>query len=153
MEYKTKFESNILADAFKSMVTTQEPKNGTTDESPGRFLTGELAMPKHYTDAGKKFDDAKPDMSLLSTVAITKIATVMTFGKKKYNAHNWRKGIVYSRLLAAALRHIFAYLGGETLDAESGQSHLAHASCCLMMLLEFESTRPELDDRYKEGVK
>lgn len=98
---------------------------------------------------GKKFDAEKTDMSLLSSIAIYKIADVMTFGKKKYSANNWRGGIVYSRLVGAALRHIFSWLGGESLDPETGKSHLAHASCCLMMLLEFETTRPDLDDRYK----
>ncbi len=100
---------------------------------------------------GTKHDDGKPDISLLSSTAVLKIAQVMTFGKKKYDAHNWRKGFPYSRLLSAALRHIFAYVGGETLDPESGISHLAHACCCLMMVLEFETTKPELDDRYQNG--
>lgn len=99
---------------------------------------------------GVKHDGEKADMSLLSGIAVHKIAQVMTFGKRKYSANNWRGGIAYSRLVGAALRHIFAWLGGESLDPETGYSHLAHASCCLMMLLEFESTRPELDDRYKQ---
>lgn len=99
--------------------------------------------------SGLKYDNEKPDMSLLSSVAIVKVANVMTFGKRKYSANNWRGGIVFTRLIAASLRHIFAYLGGESVDPESGQSHLAHAVCCLMMLLEFETTRPDLDDRYK----
>lgn len=98
---------------------------------------------------GNKFDSEKADMALLSPIAMFKIAEVMTFGKQKYSAHNWRKGVAYSRLLAALLRHTFSYLNGETLDPESGKSHLAHAGCCVMMLLEFETTRPELDDRYK----
>ncbi len=88
-------------------------------------------------------------MSLISSVAIFKVAQVMTFGKKKYSANNWRGGIAYSRLLAAALRHTFSYLGGESKDPETGISHLAHACCCLFMVLEFEDTKPELDDRFK----
>jgi hypothetical protein len=102
--------------------------------------------------SGIKHDSEKPDMSLLSSIAMFKIAQIMSFGKRKYSANNWRGGIAYTRLIAAALRHIFSWLGGESVDPESGQSHLAHASCCLMMLLEFESTRPDLDDRYKASV-
>lgn len=98
---------------------------------------------------GIKHDQDKPDMSLLSTTAITKMAQVMTFGKKKYSAHNWRGGFAWSRPLAASLRHIFAYIGGEDKDPETGISHLAHASCCLMFVLEFEETHKELDDRFK----
>ena len=99
---------------------------------------------------GVKHDQEKPDMSLLSPIAMVKIAEVMSYGKKKYSAHNWRGGFIWSRPAAAALRHLFAWLGGEDKDPETGLSHLAHASCCLMFLLEFETTKPELDDRFKE---
>lgn len=102
---------------------------------------------------GTKFDQEKPDMSLLSPIALLKIAEVMTYGKKKYAAHNWRGGLAWSRIIAAAIRHILSWLGGESKDPETGLSHLAHASCCLMFLLEFEVTRPELDDRYKPNGK
>lgn len=104
--------------------------------------------------AGKKFDNEKVDMDLLSPYALEKIAQVMTYGKQKYGANNWRGGIVYSRLLAAVMRHINSYRKGETYDPETGLSHLSHASCGLMMLLEFEETRPDLDDRFlKESEK
>jgi hypothetical protein len=99
--------------------------------------------------AGIKLDAEKPDMSLLSSTALLKTAEVMSFGKRKYAAHNWRKGINYSRLIAAAMRHIVAYNNGEDKDPESGLSHLAHASCCIQFLIEFENTRTDLDDRYK----
>lgn len=99
---------------------------------------------------GLKYDNEKPDLALLSPIAIEKIAEVLTFGKKKYAAHNWRKGISYSRLVGALLRHTFSYLKGEDLDPESGLSHMAHAGCCVMFLLELSHTRKDLDDRYKE---
>lgn len=99
---------------------------------------------------GVKHDEDKPDMSLLSNSALLKIAQVMTFGKKKYSAHNWRGGFIWSRPLAAAARHLYAYIGGEDKDPETGLSHLAHACCCLFMVLEFEETHKELDDRFKK---
>lgn len=103
--------------------------------------------------SGKKFDGEKIDMDLLSPYALEKIAQVMTYGKQKYGRDNWRGGIVYSRLLAAVMRHINAYRKGETFDPETGLSHLSHASCGLMMLLEFEETRPDLDDRFVKELK
>lgn len=102
---------------------------------------------------GIKHDQGKPDMSLLSNIALLKVAEVMTFGKKKYSAHNWRGGFIWSRPLAAAARHLFAYIGGEDKDPETGLSHLAHCVCCLMFILEFENTHKELDDRYKPKVE
>lgn len=80
------------------------------------------------------------------------MAQVMTYGKTKYGSHNWRGGLAWSRLLAAILRHVFAYLGGESKDPETGLSHLAHAACGIMMLLEYEETHPELDDRFKKEL-
>jgi len=100
-------------------------------------------------DKGKKYDGGKPMVQLLSPVAMTKIAEVMTFGAKKYGPDNWRQGIAWTRVLGALLRHVFAYLGGQDKDPETGLSHLAHAGCCAMFLLEYEETHREKDDRYK----
>lgn len=99
-----------------------------------------------------KHDGGKEDMSLLSTIAIKELTQVLDFGKRKYASHNWRKGMQWTRLSSAALRHIFAWIGGEDKDPESGLSHLAHAMCCLMFLLEYKTTRASLDDRYKSEV-
>lgn len=96
-----------------------------------------------------KFDDGKLPLHLLSTEAMNQTAAVLQFGADKYSAHNWRKGFAWSRPLAAAMRHITAFNAGEDKDPESGLSHLAHAACCIMFLLEFEKTHKELDDRYK----
>ena len=100
-------------------------------------------------DQTQKFDAGKPPMGLLSTAALTKIAEVMAFGAQKYSAHQWRSGIEWQRLLDAALRHLLAFNDGQDVDEETGLSHLAHLGCCIMFLLEFEKTHPELDNRYK----
>lgn len=96
-----------------------------------------------------KFDQDKLPLHLLSTEALNQTAAVLKFGAQKYAEHNWRKGFAWSRPLAAALRHIHAFNNGEDKDPESGLSHLAHAACCIMFLLEFEKTHQHLDDRYK----
>ena len=99
-----------------------------------------------------KFDTDKLPLNLLSTEAMNQTAAVLKFGAIKYAEHNWRKGFAWSRPLAAAMRHITAFNDGEDIDPESGLSHLAHAACCIMFLLEFQKTHPELDDRYKPDV-
>ena len=99
-----------------------------------------------------KFDQDKLPLHLLSTEAMNQVAAVLAFGAKKYAAHNWRDGFVWSRPLSAAMRHITAFNDGEDKDPESGLSHLAHAACCIMFLLEFEKTHKHLDDRYKPKV-
>jgi len=104
------------------------------------------------TGSAMKFDGDKLPVNLLSTEALNQTAAVLKFGADKYHAHNWRDGFAWSRPLAAAMRHIMAFNDGEDKDPESGLSHLAHAACCIMFLLEFEKTHPELDDRYKVDV-
>jgi hypothetical protein len=86
---------------------------------------------------------------LLPTAPIRAIAEVLTFGAKKYDAHNWRGGLEYSRLIGAAYRHLSAYNDGEDKDPETGLSHLAHLGCCVLFLLEQEAKGTGQDDRYR----
>jgi hypothetical protein len=89
-------------------------------------------------------------MDLLDPDALEGLAKVLTFGAKKYAAHNWKGGINYSRVLAALLRHCFAIMRGEDIDPESGLPHVDHLGCCWMFLSFYMKNRKDLDDRYKE---
>ena len=99
---------------------------------------------------GRKNDQDKIRVDLLDPLALEGIGKVLTFGAKKYAAHNWRGGFVYSRLLGALLRHTFAIMRGENNDLESGLPHIDHLGCCWMFLSNMMKTRPDLDDRYKD---
>lgn len=114
---------------------------------------GYLVCSKHnHTPPGTealKQDDNKVRMELLSPIALTEIAKVLTFGAKKYADHNWRKGFAWSRLLGAAMRHLLAFLSGQDKDPETGLSHLAHLGATVIFLLEHEVTHIDKDDRYK----
>lgn len=109
-------------------------------------------IPGHLP-GGVKFDQDKPRMDLLDADALEGLAKVLTFGAKKYAAHNWRGGLSYSRLLAALLRHTFAILRGERIDPESGLPHIDHIGCCWMFASNMMKNRPDMDDLYenKEG--
>ncbi len=112
---------------------------------------------------GTKHDDGKPDFSLLSSVWLVGVVRVLTKGKAKYAAHNWRLGIQIARLLAGVMRHIALFLAGIDYDVNpkcegciagnckkhTGEHHLSCASCGLMFATELALTRPDLDDRYK----
>lgn len=98
---------------------------------------------------GKKLDTGKVPMELLPPVALLEVAKVLGFGAKKYDGWNWAKGISYSRILGATLRHVFAYLGGEDKDPETGLSHMAHAACECLFILHYEQFKKEFDDRFK----
>ena len=86
---------------------------------------------------GLKYDEGKTRWDLIPELASMEIANVFTAGAKKYGDNNWHAGIKYSRLWAAARRHVNAFLLGEEID-EIGTHHLANAIVNLMMMLEFE---------------
>ena len=98
---------------------------------------------------GTKHDGDKPPVDLLDPYALLEISKVLEFGRVKYSAHNWRGGIPYTRLLAAAMRHLLAILAGEDDDPESGLPHAAHLGCCAMFLIWMMRNRRDLDDRWK----
>lgn len=98
---------------------------------------------------GLKFDQDKPPMDLIDNDYLVELAKVLGFGARKYAAHNWRGGINYSRLIAAAYRHLGAINSGEDIDSESGLSHTGHLACCVMFLNSMMLHRKDLDDRYK----
>lgn len=100
-----------------------------------------LAPPNYETFAkaqlgGVKHDGGKPDLSLIPRHAAEAIARALMYGEGKYGRNNYLRGFKSYRLVAAALRHIFAWQSGEETDPESGLSHLDHAIACLAMLIQ-----------------
>lgn len=100
---------------------------------------------------GTKHDAGKPMMDLLWSPHLVEVAEVFSVGAKKYSRYNWTKGIEFSRLYSALQRHLNAWWMGEENDPETGNSHLAHAGCCLQMLYGMNYLHPELDDRFKRN--
>lgn len=99
---------------------------------------------------GKKFDSGKIRVDLLPSESLFEVAKVMTFGATKYGTHNWRKGMDWSRVYAAAQRHMMKWNAGDTYDDETGLNHLAHACVNLLFLLYYAENFEELDDRFKK---
>lgn len=62
---------------------------------------------------------------------------------------NWERGIKWSRVFGATLRHLFAYWLGQDHDPETGLPHIDHALCNVGFLAEYFQTRKEFDDRPK----
>lgn len=111
---------------------------------------GEQKMDGQPRLDGKKFDEGKPMLGLVPKSMIWAVGWILTFGAKKYGAHNWRKGLAWSRAYNALLRHLTAWWDGESLDAESGRSHLWHAATELAFLIEYEESKTGEDDRFKK---
>lgn len=94
-----------------------------------------------------KHDQPKVRVDLLPVTSLEEISKVLAFGAAKYGDYNWAKGMKWSRLYAAALRHLFAWFAGQDKDEESGLRHLAHAGCCILFLLHYDVYSIGEDDR------
>lgn len=79
-------------------------------------------------------------------------AKVFGYGKRKYIEWNWAKGMAWSIPIACAARHLEAIILGQDMDPESGELHAGHVACNIVMLLTFERTFPEGDDRAAAGL-
>ena len=124
-------------------------KNSKTPNFPfGDAFCG-VRPDRHNETQGVKFDTDKLRTDLLPIEAIEDITQVFTFGAKKYGDRNWEKGMKWTRLIGASLRHLFAVAKGEDIDKESGLPHLSHLGSCVLMLLTYRRTHKELDDRVK----
>lgn len=86
---------------------------------------------------GTKHDHGKPILGAVPPHAELAVGRVLTFGAEKYARGNWDKVEDHeNRYMDAALRHLNAHRRGELTDSESGESHLAHAACCIMFMLD-----------------
>ena len=135
--------------------------NETKDEHGIKLTELELCMEQKVANgldtapgmAGKiqgsiKKDDNKYDPTMLTIEMIELVSRVRQFGAKKYARNNFKiTGFKYTRSLAAALRHIYAFLDGEDNDPESGLSHLGHAVCSLEHCIYDMKHHPNNDDR------
>ena len=92
------------------------------------------------TIKGVKHDTGKLRWDLLPLGTAEPIVHVLTFGAVKYGPNNWKRVRPFrDRYYAALMRHLKAWQSGEKLDPETQLPHLAHAGCCLIFLLWWES--------------
>ena len=99
-----------------------------------------------------KFDIGKERISLIPKDALLDIAKVLEFGAQKYGDHNWKKGIQWTRLIDAAMRHLIKFNDGQNLDEESDLNHLAHSCANLMFLLYYYNRSLGQDDRFTQDT-
>lgn len=147
-----------MDDTFlKNVLQDQSNKGITYGSGTGAAVIGG-GLGSAWMQPGVKNDADKIRMELIDPIAMEGLAAVLTFGAKKYAAHNWRGGLAYSRLIGSLLRHTSAILRGEYLDLNkegkadaehSGLPHADHIQCCAMFLSNQMKTRPDMDDLWK----
>lgn len=133
--------------ALVALLGNAEEPNVMTEHDLPRIYDPDDENPKD------RIGEMKPPLHLIPPAAEVLEAVVMGLGARKYGPFNWRTAKVRATVyIAAAKRHLAQWLDGESHDAESGVSHLAHARACLGILLDAQATGNMVDDRPPPGV-
>jgi len=127
---------------------------------------------------GVKDDKEKLRFDLIPVRPLLEEAWVFTTGCRKYDDRNWEKGMRWGRVFSALMRHSWKWFWGEKFDRECQNPnckellpkaaaqdayfpcqhcgsvirrfhHLAAVAWCAHVLMEYELTRTEFDDRPK----
>jgi hypothetical protein len=112
------------------------------------FVLEPLAAPEPATrdcvaGGDLKTGAGKVALSHLPWGGLIEVGKVVDYGAAKYARGNWRQppSPEYAhKYISAALRHIAEAAStadpGSAVDAESGLSHLAHAACSLLFIID-----------------
>lgn len=96
---------------------------------------------------GVKHDKGKAQLSTVSYESVSGEARAMEYGLHKYGRNNYKGGMDWSRLIDAALRHIYQFSSKQDIDDESKLNHLYHAKASLGMLIYYYENKLGKDDR------
>jgi len=100
---------------------------------------------------GRKGDALKLRWDLLPWSAVEDVVRALTWGAYKYGDNNWYKVRPKSRYLAAAIRHIVAWIKGDHFDKETGIPALGMAACDL--LIRLATDRRQFPAQYEASAK
>lgn len=110
-------------------------------------------------EQAKRNNKGKLQWSLVDFDSFQDMVRVLEHGAEKYGRDNWKKGLPTNEICESLLRHIFAYMGGEKTDTESGLSHIGHIQANAMFLgymerkEEHEKIQRVIDELIPIGLK
>ena len=112
-----------------------------------------LENQKDEEEQALRYNKGKLQWSLIDWKSLEGLVKVLEMGAKKYDRHNWKKGMPVTQVSESLLRHMFSFLNGEDTDPESRLSHLSHVMCNAMFLEYIMREKSHYDDRFKKEEK
>lgn len=107
-------------------------------------MSDSSSSPDPKSEASK----CKTPLQLLPPVFMASTAKALAVGAKKYGPWNWRKNRIDAMTYVGAIRrHLDAWVEGEDMDGESGESHLAHIAATTAVMLDAISKNMLDNDR------
>lgn len=104
---------------------------------------------------GERKNEGKNPLELVPASLIFAVGEVLGKGAEKYSEHNWARGMLWSKPLGCALRHLMKWHSPfhSDYDEETGLNHLWHVAANIAMLIEYENTCKNLDNRLKYNAQ
>ena len=92
------------------------------------------------SDKALRYNDGKPEWTLVDFDSLESMVRVLEFGAKKYARENWKKPMDKKKILDSLMRHLVRLMADEELDSESKLPHIGHilANC---MMYSYHSRR------------
>lgn len=107
--------------------------------SPGdRISLRPLTRQESVWEKALRYNDGKPDWSLVDFHSLLPMVRVLEYGAKKYTVgevsgrENWKKPMDKKQILNSMLRHLIQLMEDEELDSESWLQHIGHIMCNAM---------------------
>ncbi|MFC4089325.1 dATP/dGTP diphosphohydrolase domain-containing protein [Micromonospora sp. GCM10011541] len=108
---------------------------------------------RETSSTGASKDSKLARFDMIPTYPLRLLAERYGAGAQKYPAvnglDNWRNGYAWSLSYAAMQRHLTAFWGGEDIDPDSGQQHLAAVAWHAFVLMEW-SRHPDLVEKFDD---
>lgn len=135
-----------VAATHKHFNKARKKREMGTDKQQTDMAVGDLNSSEK--GSGARANRGKVALSLFPMHLLAGASRIFMGGALKYAEWNWAKGMPHSTCIDCFLRHFnkYWYLG-EDIDDESGEHHLDHMICNLIMLRHSIIAFKEGDDR------
>lgn len=97
--------------------------------------------------AGVKFDGEKIRPELFPPEAFEALCELYARGAKKYGDRNWERGMSWSRMFGALMRHAWAWMRRESYDSETKAHHMLAVAFNAIAIYTYETRKIGTDDR------
>lgn len=136
-----------------SMTWGSNPDNCVDTHNPDGSRKDDCQREALPPNPKQAYGDKKVNVALVPPASVIYEALGLADGAVKYGPYNWReKSVEAMTYVAACMRHLQAWVDGETDATDSGKPHLGHAKACLGILADAIETGNLIDNRPPAGT-
>ena len=96
---------------------------------------------------GLRFNEGKLRYDLIPPEIMDALAAHYSAGARKYADRNWERGMSWCKCFASMMRHSWAWMRGEDIDAETGSHHMVAVMWNAAAIYTYSARKIGQDDR------